>query len=102
MQETCISNLISEYKLENKLKILGFAGSLRAGSYNKALLRAAIDLLPEGVTLEIFDLIGIPVFNQDLESDMPTKVKEFKLKIRKNQMLFSLLLQSITSQYPGC
>jgi chromate reductase len=72
-----------EYKLKNKLKILGFAGSLRAGSYNKALLRAAIDLLPEDVTLEIFDLIGIPAFNQDIEMDMPTKVKEFKSKIRK-------------------
>ena len=70
--------------MKNKLKILGFAGRLRVGSYNKALLRAAIDLLPEEeLTLEIFDLIGIPVFNQDLESDMPTKVKEFKLKIRK-------------------
>jgi chromate reductase, NAD(P)H dehydrogenase (quinone) len=69
--------------LENKLKILGFAGSLRAGSYNRALLQAAIDLLPEGVTLEIFDLIGIPAFNQDIEMDMPPKVKEFKSKIRE-------------------
>ena len=32
--------------METKLKILGFAGSLRAGSYNKALLRAATELLP--------------------------------------------------------
>jgi chromate reductase len=76
-----------EYKLKNKLKILGFAGSLRAGSYNKALLRAAIDLLPEDVTLEIFDLIGIPAFNQDIEMDMPTKVKEFKSKIREADAL---------------
>jgi chromate reductase len=72
-----------EYKLKNKLKILGFAGSLRAGSYNKALLRAAIDLLPEDVTLEIFDLVNIPPFNQDIEMDMPSKVKEFKSKIRE-------------------
>ena len=62
--------IIGEYKLENKLKILGFAGSLRAGSYNKALLRATIDLLPEGLTLEIFELLGIPAYNQDLESDI--------------------------------
>ena len=66
----------------NKLKILGFAGSLRVGSYNKALLHAAIDLLPENVTLEIFEIDGIPLFNQDIEKDMPIKVKEFKSKIR--------------------
>ena len=83
MQQITESNIIGEYKLENKLKILGFAGSLRAGSYNKALLHAAVELLPEGVTLEIFDLIGIPAFNQDIEMDMPPKVKEFKSKIRE-------------------
>jgi chromate reductase len=36
-------------------KILGFAGSLRKDSYNRALLRAALELVPEGVLLEIFD-----------------------------------------------
>jgi len=67
----------------NELKILGFAGSLRAGSYNKALLRAAIELLPKGVSLEIFEIEGIPPFNQDIEKDMPTKIREFKSKIRE-------------------
>jgi chromate reductase len=62
--------------------ILGFAGSLRKGSYNKALLRAASELVPEGAKLEIFDLEGIPPFNQDLEYRVPQKVKEFKAKIR--------------------
>ena len=69
--------------METKLKILGFAGSLRVGSYNKALLRAATELLPDSTTLEIFDLDGIPPFNQDLEMNMPAKVKEFKSKIRE-------------------
>ena len=69
--------------MENKkLKILGFAGSLRKGSFNTALLRATEELLPENVTLEIFDIEGIPLFNQDTESDIPGKVKEFKSKIR--------------------
>ena len=68
--------------METKLKILGFAGSLRVGSYNKALLRAAPELLSDSTTLEIF-LDGIPPINQDLEMDMPTKVKEFKSKIRE-------------------
>ena len=63
----------------NKLKVLGFAGSLRKGSYNKALLRAAENLLPENLILEIYDIDGIAPFNQDNE---PVKVKEFKSKIR--------------------
>jgi chromate reductase, NAD(P)H dehydrogenase (quinone) len=66
--------------MKTKINILGFAGSLRAGSYNKALLRAALDLLPDDTTLEIFDLNGIPPFNQDLEMDMPAKVKGVQIK----------------------
>jgi chromate reductase, NAD(P)H dehydrogenase (quinone) len=68
---------------KNKLKVLGFAGSLRLGSYNKALLRAAVDLVPENMNIEIFDLEGVPPFNQDTEENMPEKVKEFKTKIRE-------------------
>lgn len=68
----------------NKLKVFGFAGSLRRCSYNKSLLRAAADLLPQDLILEIFDIDGIPAFNQDTEvDDMPSKVKEFKSKIRE-------------------
>jgi chromate reductase, NAD(P)H dehydrogenase (quinone) len=67
----------------NKLNILGFAGSLRIDSYKRALLRAAGQLLPKNTTLEVFDLSDIPPFNQDHEADMPTKVKEFKSKIRE-------------------
>jgi len=63
-------------------KSLVFAGSLRKDSYNKALLRAVQELLPEGAELEIFNLEGIPLFNQDLELDQPEKVREFKAKIR--------------------
>ncbi|MDA8388737.1 MAG: NAD(P)H-dependent oxidoreductase [Nitrospiraceae bacterium] len=68
--------------MEKAFGILGFAGSLRKDSYNKALLRAALELLPEGAQLEIFDLEGIPPFNQDLEMQPVEKVKEFKAKIK--------------------
>jgi len=64
------------------VNILGFAGSLRKGSYNRSLLRAALELLPRNVKREIFDLDGIPPFNQDLENQPSEKVKEFKAKIR--------------------
>lgn len=68
--------------MEREIVILGFAGSLRKNSYNKALLRAAAELMPKGARLEIFDIGGIPLYNQDLEGEMPPKVKEFKAKIR--------------------
>jgi chromate reductase len=73
----------SENKLMSKIvTILGFAGSLRKNSYNKALLRAALELAPKDAKLEIFDLEGIPPFNQDLENQPTEKVREFKAKIR--------------------
>jgi len=68
--------------MNKPIAILGFAGSLRKDSYNKALLRVAAELVPKGVKIEIFDLEGIPPFNQDLENRMPEKVREFKAKIK--------------------
>ncbi len=68
--------------MDKKIKILGFAGSLRKDSYNKSLLRAALELVPKDAELETFDLEGIPPFNQDLENRPPEKVKEFKTRIR--------------------
>jgi chromate reductase len=68
--------------MAEKFRILGFAGSLRKGSYNRSLLRTALELLPANVELEIFDLEGIPPYNQDLDLQPPEKVKEFKAKIR--------------------
>ena len=53
------------------IKILGFAGSLRQNSFNRALLKTCLDLLPPDTSLEIFDLEGIPVFNQDFEKSPP-------------------------------
>lgn len=68
--------------MNSPITILGFAGSLRKNSYNKALLRTAMEFLPRDAELEIFDLEGIPPFNQDLVPVMPEKVKEFKRKIK--------------------
>jgi chromate reductase len=68
--------------MKDQITILGFAGSLRKGSYNKALLRAAMKLTPENVKIEIFDLDGTPPFNQDFERAPPAIVKDFKARIR--------------------
>ncbi len=64
------------------INILGIAGSLRKGSYNRAALRAAQQRAPEGARIEIFELDGIPPFNQDDERNPPARVTEFKTKIR--------------------
>ena len=65
------------------LEFLGLVGSLRQGSYNKALMQTAMQLLPEGVTLEIFGISEFPPFNQDdLDSAPPVVVKQFKTAIR--------------------
>ena len=43
------------HKLTEKVQVLGIAGSLRQGSYNRALLRAAQELAPEEMEIQIFD-----------------------------------------------
>ena len=65
------------------VSILGFAGSLRAGSYNRALLRAAAELAPAGMAIEIFDLVDVPLYNGDVEAmGDPEPVARFKEAIR--------------------
>jgi len=52
--------------MKNPVRILGIAGSVRRESNNRAALRAAPQLVPEGVTLDVFELDGIPGFKQTL------------------------------------
>jgi chromate reductase, NAD(P)H dehydrogenase (quinone) len=68
--------------MSNPVRILGIPGSLRRESYNRAALRAATELAPEGVTIETFQLDGIPIYNQDEENNPPAKVVELKQRIR--------------------
>jgi chromate reductase, NAD(P)H dehydrogenase (quinone) len=60
-------------------RIVGISGSLRRGSFNTALLRAALDLAPAGVTLETGTIQGIPLYNGDVEAvGIPAAVKVLK------------------------
>ncbi len=68
--------------MTNPIRILGCAGSLRKQSFNRALLRAAAELAPAGATVEIFELDGIPLYNQDDEQAPPERVRLFKERIR--------------------
>jgi NAD(P)H-dependent FMN reductase len=64
-------------------KIVGISGSLRQGSYNTALLRAAAELMPSGASLTIESIKDVPLYNADVEvSDgIPGRVAELKMAI---------------------
>ncbi len=67
----------------DKLHIIGIAGSLRKGSYNRMLLRAAKELSREQMLIEEFDISEIPMYNTDVEkTGVPRVVEELKDKIR--------------------
>lgn len=63
------------------IKILGFAGSLRKDSYNRALLLAAQKLVPDGAEIEIVDIGSFPLYNEDLEASLPAAIADFKAKL---------------------
>ena len=60
-------------------KVLGISGSLRRGSYNSALLRAAVRLMPPEATLEVAGIRGIPLYDADVEAQgIPATVSQLK------------------------
>jgi chromate reductase, NAD(P)H dehydrogenase (quinone) len=70
------------------LKLLGIAGSLRKGSYNRSLLRATRELLPEGVELAEFEIGGLPFYDGDVEAaGDPEPVVALKDAIREADAL---------------
>lgn len=69
--------------MKKPIRVLGIAGSLRDGSFNRGTLRAAKELAPDGMEIEIFDLEGIPGFNQDQEADPPERAAELKRRVRE-------------------
>ena len=66
-----------------ELRALAFAGSLRARSYNRALLKAAIDRAPSGLRIDTFDLSPLPLYHGDVEAaGDPEPVTALKTAIR--------------------
>jgi chromate reductase len=64
------------------LSFLGIAGSLRQGSYNRGLIRAAAEVAPAGTSVVSYDLAEIPMFNADIEAGgYPPAVADFKRAI---------------------
>jgi chromate reductase, NAD(P)H dehydrogenase (quinone) len=67
-----------------ELRVVAFAGSLRRRSFNRALLRAARELAPEGMTIEPIEIGELPFFNADLEAEGdPPSVIAFKGSVRE-------------------
>lgn len=65
------------------IRVVAFAGSLRKGSYNRALLVAAQAEAPPGMTIELFDIAEIPLYDADVEAaGDPPPVVAFKSAIR--------------------
>lgn len=71
------------------LKIFGLAGSLRKGSFNRALLQAAVEVAPKEVEIRVFERLGeIPLFNADVEAaGDPEPVVALKSAIREADAL---------------
>lgn len=74
------------------IRILGLPGSLRRGSHNAGLLRVARELAPDGVQVEIADITGIPLYNEDLNHDGgPEPVQALKQRARlADALLFAV------------
>ena len=65
-----------------EIKIVGFGGSLRKGSYNMMLLKEVQRLMPENSMLDIVDITGIPFYNEDAENDKNPSIVNFKESLK--------------------
>jgi chromate reductase len=71
------------------VKVCGIAGSLRKSSYNRSLLRAAVELAPDRMTITVFDRLGdVPLYDADVEArGDPEPVSALKKAIREADAL---------------
>jgi NAD(P)H-dependent FMN reductase len=84
------------------MRIIGIAGSLRAGSFNAALLRAAVEECPKQASLEIESIRGIPLYDGDVEaaSGIPPRAAELKERIAGADALL-LVTPEYNNSIPG-
>ncbi len=82
--------------------ILGLSGSLRRGSFNTALLRAARDIAPAGTVIEIASIRGIPLYDGDVEAEhgLPEPVRALKERIVATDGLL-LVTPEYNNSIPG-
>jgi chromate reductase len=76
--------MLARQHVADPVRILGVSGSGRTGSFNTALLEASRRLLPEGAKLETYDVSRFPLYNPELERNVPAQVRKFKELIRNS------------------
>ena len=70
------------------IKLLGISGSLRKDSFNTALLRAAQELAPDGMSIDVADIAGLPLYNEDVRAQgFPPPAETLRTQIRKADAL---------------
>ena len=84
------------------IRIVGISGSLRQGSFNTALLRAAADVAPAGVTIDVRTIHGIPLYDADVENGpgIPEAVTRLKDEIASSNGLL-LVTPEYNNSIPG-
>jgi NAD(P)H-dependent FMN reductase len=84
------------------VKLVGLSGSLRKGSFNAALLHAAVELAPDGVELTVGTIAGIPLYNADIENGegIPQPVSALKDMIARADGLL-LVTPEYNNSIPG-
>jgi NAD(P)H-dependent FMN reductase len=84
------------------MKIIGLSGSLRKGSFNSALLRAAVAAAPAEVTLEVGSIHGIPLYDGDLEAESgpPAPVRDLQNRLAEAGGLL-LVTPEYNNSMPG-
>lgn len=77
--------------MDTKLKIVGICGSLRKESLNRQALNVARKFFPKDVVFEVVEIGTLPLFNQDLEVELPASVVKFREKVRSaDGILFAM------------
>ena len=85
-------------------KLIGISGSLRRGSFNTALLRAATELMPDGVNLTVETIHGIPLYDGDVETaeGLPERVSVLKEAIVTADGLLLVTPECTTTRCRAC